>query len=318
MPQTTSIRARWREYYDFSKDVWERFSEDRVPLAAGAIAFFTLLSLFPLLLLAVSIAVFFISLSTAEHEIRNLTVTLGTSFAQALFDQFLAIKTNKGLLTGLSLFLGLWAGSQIFMVLEAAMNQAWRVQKKRPYWARRGLALLMVLLVSTLMLCAVVLSNMIRFAAHLHVPLWGHEVQDQLPWLITGMISVVVPMLLVSAIFAAIYRVLPAKRTTIRSVLPGAFTAGGLWIVMLHLFSWYATYITNYQILYGSFWAVVTLMFWLYYSAVILLLGAEISAANHRRLLAAGDRDEQRVEFEDQDDFLCELDDEPARVQISM
>lgn len=287
-------RQHWRSSKGFAKEVYYRFGEDRISLAAGAISFFTLLSLFPLLLLAVTFAA-----QQFYAQLETLRVTLGPSIYAALESQIIAVVHNRGVSTVVALVFGLWSGSTIFLILESAMNLAWHSQKRRPFWLRRGLAILMVAIVGTLMAGAILLVNLVRFLATLQITLWGHSARA-LPGVISILVTIIIPVLLVSAIFTVIYRVLPTKRVTLRAVIPGAAFAGLLWLISLHVFSWYTANIARYQTFYGSLAGLVLLLLWFYYSAFTLLLGAEISAAYHRRLVEAGVREERRVEEDEQ------------------
>ncbi|HEX2949376.1 MAG TPA: YihY/virulence factor BrkB family protein [Armatimonadota bacterium] len=288
-----SWRQRWQDSFAFIKEVYYRFGEDRVSLAAGAITYFTLLSLFPLLLLAVTFAA-----QGFYAQLENLRSTLGPGIYNALQAQVISVVRNRGVSTVVAVVFGMWSGSQVFLIVESAMNLAWHATKKRPYWLRRGIGMLMVIIVGTLLIGAILLANLVRFLASLQLPLWGHRAVE-LPWLTTFLITIIIPTLLISAIFAVMYRVLPVKRVTFRTVIPGALIAGVLWLISLHVFGWYTANIARYQVFYGSLGGLVLLLIWFYYSAFTLLLGAEISAAYHRRLVEAGDRDERLVEESD-------------------
>lgn len=293
------IREGWRASYEFVREVYLRFSTERVPLSAGAISFFTLLSLIPLLLLGVSLTSYFLFADPAQARqiIENAAITLGPEIARALGEQVFTVVNTRGVLTGFALVLGFWTGSQVFLILEFAMNVTWRSTRRRPFWARRGLALLMVILVGTLLGVAMALTNLIRFLATLApTRLFGFVTEISL--IVKVLVSFVVPTLLIFTIFGAIYRILPTRRVTIRSIIPGALFAAVLWEGMLHLFGWYVANIANFSVLYGSLGGLVLLMLWFYYNAQILLLGAEISAVYHEHMVQAGVAEEQQVDRE--------------------
>ena len=283
-----------REIRHFAREIRQRYISDRLSLISAAITYYLLLSMVPLLLLAVSVAAFFISPHRAEARIADLTAALDPSFAHVLRTQVLSVVQHRNLLTGVALLLGLWVGSQIFVTLEYAINQVWHSPRARPYWQQRGLAMLMVMLVGALTLIAAVLANLIRFFGRLEIPLWGRPV-EVIPFFLISLVSGVIPALLVWAVFAALYRILPTREVTLRSVLPGALFASIGWTVFLHLFGWYTTHIADYALLYGSLGGLILLLLWLNYSATVFLLGAEIVVIYHRRLVKAGDVEEQRV-----------------------
>jgi len=286
-----------REIHRFARQLYLRYISDRLPLVSAAITYYLLLSLVPLLLLAVSVAAFFISPHQAEARIAELTAALDPNFAHVLRTQVLSVVRHRGALTGVALLLGFWVGSQVFVTLEYAVNQVWHSTLGRPYWKRRGLALLMVMLIGALIVFAVILTNLIRIISRLALPLLGHPVAV-IPFFVATLISGVIPILLVSAIFAALYRILPTREVTVRSVLPGALFASVLWTLFLHVFGWYTTHFTNFSLLYGSLGGLILLLLWLNYSATVFLLGAEITVLYHLRLIRAGDEEERRVAAE--------------------
>ena len=285
----------WLESRLFLRQIWRRYYEDRLAIIAAAITYYLLLSMIPLLLLAVSVASFFISPHQAEARLAHLAATLAPELIRVLRTEVLSVVYHRGVLTGIALLLSFWVGSQVFVVLETAINQVWHNTRVRPWWESRGLALLLVVLVGLLIALATTLTYLIHVLGRLEIPLWGHPVRS-IPFFITALVSVVIPILLVFAIFTTLYRILPTRAVTVRSVLPGAVFAGVLWTVFLRLFGWYTTHIANYSVLYGSLGGLVLLMLWFNYGATVFLLGAEINVVYHLRLLRAGDAAERRVE----------------------
>jgi len=277
-------RFQWKTAWEFIREVWLSFTEDRVALAAGAIAFFTLLSLVPFILLAISVATRFISPDETHQQIARLSLIFGHVISSVLISEILAALPHR-ILTGIAAFFGLWSGSQIFLILESAMNQAWHAKRRRPFWKRRILAFLMVFITGALMIGTMALTSILRLLATIEVRVMGVAMREA-PWFGATLGTVVVPVLVVTILFTVIFRILPARRVTLRTVLPGAIFAGLVWGGSLHLFSWYITspYV-HYTTLFGSLSGILILLLWFYYSALILLLGAEICAVYHRRLL---------------------------------
>jgi len=270
------VRQWLAENAKIAKCVWKGYNADRIPLAAAGVAFFLTLSVVPLVLLLVSIASFFVSPEQVTAFANNATATLGAGIGGALRMQLLSVVENRGALTGISLAFGLWTGSQVFGIMEVALNQVWGVKEERSYWVRQGLALGMVLVTGVLALAAVLLTLLIRVLGTLTIPVLSSVVK-RLPWIITFLFNAIIPFLLITVAFLLIYRFLPARLVTWKQVLPGAVIAGILWTLLLQVFSWYAGNIANYNVLYGSLGGLVILMLWFNYSALVLLLGAELS-----------------------------------------
>lgn len=278
-------------------DIYKHFGKDRIPLAASAISFYTLLSLFPLTLLALTISAPYLHDFFLQDD--SIKTVLGERLFNALQSQiFSAVNKQAFPSTLASLIIGFWSGSQIFLILESAINLVWQVEKKRPFWKSRLLAFIMIIIVGTLSALAVLLVNSLRLLGRQEIPFWGHRV-NELPLVLTSAFTIVIPLLIVTLLFAIIYRLMPARHVTTHAVLPGAMISGTLWISALHFFGWYTSHFPSTMLIYGSLSTIIMLLFFFYYSAFILLVGAEISAAYHRRLLQIGtDKEELASEEE--------------------
>lgn len=280
MAERDEHTGREQSLKGFGHDLQVQYAEDRVPLAAGAVAFYLTVSLIPLLLLAVSVAAFFIAPSQAQALVRGLTASLGAGVGDAVRTQVLTVVDHRGLLTGISLLVGLWSGSQVFVYVEMALNQVWNVDEDRPWWKTRGLAILMVLIAGVLLLLIIGLTAVLRLLGGLHLLGWQ---APHISWLVAVLVAVALPTLLIAALFAISYRYLSCRRVPWRVVLPGAVVGAVLWEITLQLFSWYTAHFANYNALYGSLGGLILVMLWFNYSAQLLLLGAEVSAVLEQR-----------------------------------
>ena len=97
-----------------------------------------------------------------------------------------------------------------------------------------------------------------------------------------NLISNLLPVLLVFVSFLIVYIFAPNIKTKIKTVLPGTITATILFIVASVGFSFYVSNFSNYSATYGSIAGVIILIFWLYITSVILILGAQINAIKHK------------------------------------
>lgn len=270
-------------------EVWTRINTDDMPLIAASVAFWMLLTIVPLLLLGVSVASFVLDPIVVQQRLEEFSrEVLTPAINRALRDQVLSVVENRGLLTGVSLLVGLWSGMQVFIILEQAMNRLWHARHRRSFLRSRLLALGMLVLSGTALLVAFVLVAAFRLLRQLGMV----EFNVLAGWLI----GTLVPGLLAVVVFALLYHFLPMKRVTWRSVLPGALFAGVVWTLFLHLFNLYLVNFADYPLLYGSLGGLVLVMFWFYYSALIMLTGAEIAVVTHNRLMNAGVAEERQAE----------------------
>lgn len=303
------IHFDWQERWSWLKsllaEVWRRITEDRLPLSAAAIAFYVLVSIFPLLLLIISIGSLILGggeqdIRTVQHIVENLSnqllsETIAPEVRDALVNEILKVVNVSPTFTVLSVLLGLLTGTQVFLILESAMNQVWRAERARPFWLSRLLALLMMVITGLVLLIAIGLINTIHFLGNLYIPLWNRELSEipVLRTLFPFLVAYFVPFLLTTLIFGVVYRILPLKRVTWHSALPGALFAAFVWVIFVRLFGFYVAEFANYSIVYGSLAGIILLLFLFYYGSLIMLIGAEIAAVYHEQLMQAGDVEEQ-------------------------
>ena len=170
----------------------------------------------------------------------------------------------------------IWSASQGFVILELAMNLALRVRARRSFVVSRLLGLGMILLAgSSLALSLLITSTLTAIRAY-SLPLVGWR-PGEIPvlWSVTG---IVVSTTLTILSFIIIYRVMPNTSVPWRSALIAGTTAGLAWEVAKRGFTYYLPFATAtaFKQVYGSVAGVIGLVVWIYYSSVILVLGAEL------------------------------------------
>lgn len=245
--------------------------KDRVSTWAAAISFYVMLCAFPLLLLAVAAAAQFLGSSdTALHKVMGLVSGASPSsvdLVQGILQELIKSRGALGLIGALAL---LWTGSQLNVTLEAALNAAWGAPP-RPYWESRLLALGFVVLLLALGLSSLGLSWVM--AALRGTDLLGLGRQQWL-WSVAGLL---LPLLLSFALFLLIYKILPNIRVSWKTAALGAAFAALAWELAKQAFGFYLNRFANYASLYGSLAGIIILVVWVYYSAMIILIGAEIA-----------------------------------------
>ena len=164
--------------------------------------------------------------------------------------------------------------------MELALNEIWHVREERSFLVRSSRAVLMVLLSGAVIVTALILGTLMRSLERSHVRHAGASLQS-LPWPLTFLAYDLLPLALVTLLFAVAYRYLPARPIPWRFTMPGAVIAGVFWVIVLRFFSWYTAHVVNYSLIYGSLGGLVLLILWFNYSTQIMLIGAEISAVIH-------------------------------------
>jgi membrane protein len=241
-------------------------------IRAAAIAYFALFSLFPVILLSMSIASFrFGELMEAGQVVKRLEFiapALGQLLGQNIDDIILA----RGPMTSIALVGLIWSCSTIFYILTNSLNEIWGVTYGRAVWRQRGWAIILVLIF------VVPLLFLASFASSLLATL-----QTLLPALIIQIadsVSLGIAILLDVALFMVLYLILPHGDARWREILPGALAAGLLWELGKKTFLAFITaYILASNLVYGSVAAIIGFLTWAYLSGLIFLFGAYLNVA---------------------------------------
>jgi membrane protein len=251
---------------------------------AASIAYYALLSLFPFLLLVLSI----LGTLTADTADRDTVVKFVFRYFPRQFDfmtgQLDAFR-GQTLRLGVGGFLALlWASLGVFNAISSAVNHAWGVERRRSFLMHRFISFLMMLSAGAIFVIALVLAGVARVAPSNW--LWG--VLERNPWFVwlTQVSADYGATVLLIGCVALLFYFIPNTEMRFRYVWPGAIVTGLLWRGALSAFSWYARDMAAWDKVHGSIAAVVIFLLWIYISAVILLYGVEMTAA-YARLRAA-------------------------------
>jgi membrane protein len=244
-------------------------------ITAAAIAYFAIFSLFPIILLSISIASFTLGPLMDQQLIVQKLEFIAPALGQLLGQNIDEIIRARGSVTIVALVGLIWSASTIFYVLTGTLNEIWGIKRNRPVWKRRGLAILFVLaFVGPALFLASFAGSMIT-----NLRTW---LPDQIiP--IEGGISFVVAILLDIALFMVLYIMLPHGASTWREILPGAIGAGLLWELAKKAFLLFvSTYISVSNLVYGSVAAIIAFLVWAYLSGIIFLFGAFLSVTYYQ------------------------------------
>ena len=165
-----------------------------------------------------------------------------------------------------------WSASAIFATLNQTLNEIWSTKRARPFWKRRGLAILIILaFIGPVLFLA-------SFAGSLVTGLRVWLPDQVIP--IGAALSFLTAILLDVALFMLLYMLLPHGPSTWREVFPGALGAGLLWELAKKAFLFFiSTYISMSNLVYGSVAAIIAFLTWAYLSGLIFLLGAQLSVS---------------------------------------
>jgi membrane protein len=244
---------------------------------AGSMAYFGVLSIFQLLVLGIVLGSFLLG----EGEARDFVVDqvqagtpLDPDTVTGVID---SVIESRGTMTIISFGFLLWSALGIFSALSTGISRVFENAPPRPFLKDKLVGLLLMTLTGVLAIASLVIgivTGIVQGAAA--------DVLARVPGGSTAvwLIGLLLPIFLIFIAFWVIYRVVPNRPVGWGEVLPGAIVATLLWTVLRFGFTWYATSVANYDSAFGPISTGITLLVFLYFASVIVLLGAEFARAS--------------------------------------
>lgn len=261
------------------KSAFTGYNDDNALSRGAAIAYYTVTSIAPVLVIVIAIAGLVFGADAARGAIVDqISGMMGKQGAEAIQAMIQGVSNKKSGIIATVIGVGtlLITASGVFGEMQSALNAIWKAEPKEGTVTRlvkariAGLGLVAAL-GFLLMVSLVVSTALTALDGFLHDLLPGIE-------LVMRALSFVISYALISALFAAIYKVLPDKRIEWRDVIVGALATGALFTVGKFGIS---AYIGSSAIAssYGAAGALIVILVWIYYSSQIFLFGAEFTRA---------------------------------------
>lgn len=318
-PKTTTRRAPWKDIFeridlpggDYEARLGEAFDNaDRRAYgvlsiirrmivnfgrvngaeAAASIAYYALFSLFPLLLALASILGGRLQNTEFFDQVLDFIATFIPAARDTLEEhlrRMLQAKTTFGIIGILTL---LWSGSNAFFALVRNINRAWARGRSIAFLRGRALAFSLIIMLGVLLFLSIALRTFMVVLQELEFSYNGFTLIDsaRLIQVINAITSLVTTFL----IFFGLYRFVPDTDVRNREAALAALIASIAWELAGAAFNWYLrSGLGNLQIIYGSLATILVFMLWIYISAVVVLMGAHLSAsiAHYTRLRTEND-----------------------------
>ena len=247
---------------------------------ASSIAYYALLSLFPFFLLVFSILGSVTSNAADRSAILEFILRYFPRQFEFVTTQMDSLQQSRIRLGFAGSFLMIWAAMGVFGAITSAVNHAWGVEKQPSYLKHKLISFVMLVAASLLLLIGLLMVSAINVVE----ARWFAVVAVRAPqlavlhhfairWATTAVFIAVVGL---------IFYFVPNAKVRFRDVWVGALVTGLAWRGALFGFSWYVKDLTRFTNIHGSIAAVVVFLVWIYISAVLLLYGVEVTAANAR------------------------------------
>jgi membrane protein len=256
----------------------QEFQRDDALGLAAQLAYYLILALFPFILVLVSLMGTFGSEELAS-EVLGYFRQVVPEEAYGIIETFTAnIISGRAEAPGLLSFgilFTIWAASGAFAALINALNRAYDVQETRPFWKVRGIAILMTLGLSVLVLVGVLLLVVGEPIGKTVANIFGLGDLFLLVWDIARWPVALLFMVLTVAL---LYYFAPDVEQPFRWITPGGLIGVLLWVLASMGFNFYVSNFGSYNKTYGSIGAVIILLLYLYISSLTILFGATLNA----------------------------------------
>jgi membrane protein len=252
------------------------FIEHEALQYAGSMAYFAILSVFQLMVLGVVVGSFFLGQGTSRDfvlEQVRLNTPINADTIGTVIDSIIESRGGIGLI-GL-LFLA-WSALGFFSALSRGISRAFVSTEARPFLQDKLLGLGLMALTGVLALLSVVVGVVAGIVQDATADVVGRVPGGQV---VLSLIGLLVPLLLVFVALVVLYRVTPNRHLTLAMVWPGALVGAILWTILRVGFTYYATHIARYDTAFGPISTGISLLVFLYFASVVLLLGAEFVRA---------------------------------------
>lgn len=290
MPSASAPRSRRRVFPfaairrlpGFARRVFANYIEHGCSISAAAVSYYALLTSVPLVLAA--LAGLGYVLGSNDSALNGLLDAVGRaapgtrSMIESVLTTVIRQKRGVSIIAGISLFT---TGTAVFGVLERAMDVMWNVPRRRHFLASRLIGALLVILSGMSLLSSTLLASMTALGVR-NLQSMGLTILTQFPG-IWKLIPLFVQFLLSMLAITLLLSVVPNTRVPPRAAIAGGAATALLWELAKHVFAQYLRHFAPYSGTYGPIGGVIILVVWVYYSAALMLLGAEATALLTRR-----------------------------------
>jgi YihY family inner membrane protein len=272
----------------FALKVLRDFHGNQGLLLAGAVAYYTLLSIVPLFaIILVGLSHFINEDQLIQTIARNLDLLI-PGYADSLANQVRTFLLRRHLVGVVGFIIMLFFSSMAFSVLESTMAVIFSHRKQslqRPFFISAIIPYMYILLMALGLLLVTMISGALDALERQQVILLGYELSlkgsSRILLYLMGMGGMVLML-------TSFYLVMPVGRISFRHALSGAVTATVLWEIIRRILVWYYSKLSLVNVIYGSLATTVVALLSIEVAVIILLLGAQVIAEFDRRRYAAG------------------------------
>ena len=274
-------KLTWKGIWGLLKDTFRGCSDDKIVKLSGALAYFTVFSIGPMLIVIIFFADIFYGRAAIEGTVFSQIKNLVGSAAAAQIQETIksASLRGKGTITGTFGLITLLIGATtVFSEIQDSINTIWGLKPKpKKGWLKmlfdRVLSFSIVVSLGFLLLVSLVITGLVE-ALSQHLV----KVFPDITVVVIYILNLLITFVVVSLLFAIIFRVLPDAKIKWRDVITGAMVTAVLFMMGKFAITFYIGS-SNVSSAYGTAGSLVIILLWIYYSSLILYFGAEFTKA---------------------------------------
>ncbi|OGT01715.1 MAG: ribonuclease BN [Gallionellales bacterium RBG_16_57_15] len=266
------MQKNLRDFLNFMRFIVMRFHQDRCIQIAASLTFTTLLSLVPLLTIALTVFSAFPVFEDFSSQIKTYLINnLMPDMAGKIITQYMRQFTESAMrLTAVGVVLLAVTAMLMMLTIDHAFNTIWRVSRPRPLFKR------LVIYWAVLTLAPLLIGASLSLTSWLVGLSMGYA--KQIPIFGVGSLKIL-PVLFTTLAFAMMYRLVPNRHVPRPHALIGAIVAALIFEAMNRVFGYYISHFPTYKLVYGAFASVPIFLMWIYLSWLTILVGAVIAAS---------------------------------------
>ena len=261
----------------FVKEMYYRLMYDQISLLSANLSYYFILSLFPMLIVALALTPYFkIDQQFLLEKIQNFAPG---DLGDYLFDMISEVLNNKNnTIITVGIVFTLWSASSGIYGIIIAFNNAFRVRDGRIWIVTK---LISVVITALFLVGMFVVLALVVFGKQLTYLLFHKFNLDEGFYNLWSVLNYSFPILFTFIVFVFLYIMGPNLKLKAISILPGSIFATVSWTLVSRLFGYYIDHFSSYIKTYGTIGAFMAFIIWLYITGYILIIGAEINAILH-------------------------------------
>ncbi|MEA3327519.1 MAG: YihY/virulence factor BrkB family protein [Chloroflexota bacterium] len=256
---------------------FSHFTEQRGAETAASMAYYAFFSIFPMLLVFIAIGSFFVDQYVVEDQLLRALQGIVPGVEEVIIANIERVLNGRGAVTFFALISLTWSATNVFDILVKNVNRAFPQADIPDFLKRRMLGFFMFLALGGLMLLSLAASTLSGLIPVFDIPLNGRALHETFIWRIGAFL---LPVGINLLLFWAMYQWVPTIKVSRKASLTGATIAAMAWELLNFLFTRYlSNALSQYQLVYGSLSTIMVLLFWIYLTGMIALIGAHLTAS---------------------------------------